>query len=453
MLFSKISDFINKGDSRSVLYKKNTIYMFLLKGISMIISFLYVPLLLNSLDTENYAIWLTLTSIVAWVAMMDIGLGNGLRNKLTESLANNDILLARKYISSAYVALFMYILFFLIIFIFAIYRFVPWNVVLNAPNVLEKNLDTLVLVVFFSFGIQFVLNLVNSILLALQRPAISSLLSTLGQLLSFIIVFICVKFLHINSLLFLGCVVSLAPVIVLLFASIVLFLGKYKELSPSIRYYDSSLIKNIIKLGVLFFIIQIITIVLYQSNNIILTHVVGNEGVVEYNVAYKYFQILYMLYMIIVTPVWSAATQAYAVQDFKWINNAKNKLKRIALLFSLLGCLMLIASPLVYKVWIGKEHINIMFSTSLLLLISEIFRMFYGYYGYIINGIGKLYAQLVITGVMTILYIPVTILIAKLWGLAGLLIMNIIVNLINFIWSRYQYNLLMNKRATGIWIK
>lgn len=453
MLFSKILHIINKGDSRSVLYKKNTIYMFLLKGISMLISLLYVPLLLSSLDTDNYGIWLTLTSLVSWVAMMDIGLGNGLRNKLTETLANNDILLARKYVSSAYVALFVYILCFLIIFTFAIHSFVPWNVVLNAPDIPEKNIDSLVLVVFFSFGVQFVLNLINSILLALQRPAMSSLLSTLGQLLSFIVVLISVKLFQIKSLLFLGCVVSLSPVIVLLIATIVLFLGRYKELCPNIRYYDGSLIRSIIKLGVLFFLIQIITIVLYQSNNIILTHIVGNEGVVEYNIAYKYFQILYMLYMIIVTPVWSATTQAYALQDFEWISNVKNKLRQTALGFSLLGCIMLIISPFVYKIWIGDEHITIMFSTSLLLLISEIFRMFYGYYGYIINGIGKLYAQLIITGVMTILYIPVTILIAKLWGLVGLLLMNIIVNLINFIWSRYQYNLLMNKRATGIWVK
>ena len=453
MLLSKILHFINKGDSRSVLYKKNTIYMFLLKGISMLISLLYVPLLLSSLDTENYGIWLTLTSLVSWVAMMDVGLGNGLRNKLTETLANNDILLARKYISSAYVALFIYILCFLIIFTFAIHSFVPWNVVLNASDISEKSLDALVLIVFFSFGVQFVLNLINSILLALQRPAMSSMLSTLGQLLSFVVVLICVKVFQINSLLFLGCVVSLSPVLVLLIATILLFLGRYKELCPSIRYYDASLIKSIIKLGVLFFLIQIITIVLYQSNNIILTHVVGNKGVVEYNIAYKYFQILYMLYMIIVTPVWSATTQAYAVQDFEWISKAKNKLKQAALFFSLLGCVMLILSPIVYKIWVGDEHIAIMFSTSLLLLISEIFRMYYGYYGYIINGIGKLHAQMIITGVMTILYIPTTIVLAKLWGLAGLLIMNVIVNLINFIWSRYQYNLLMDKRATGIWVR
>lgn len=451
-MLNRICDYLKRGNALSIRYKVNTIYMFILKGISIIISLLYVPLLLHTLDTENYGIWLTLTSIVSWVAMMDIGLGNGLRNKLAAALANNNSLLAKKYVSSAYVALFIYILIFLFIFLVAIFKVVPWNNVLNAPNIPEQDLNTLVLVVFLSFALQFVLNLINSILLALQSPAISSLLTTLGQLLSFISVLICVKIFNIHSLLILGCIVSFSPPLVLLCASIFLFAGKYKELRPSIRYFDRTLIKDIIRLGISFFIIQIITIILYQSNNIIITHVVGNEGVVEYNIAHKYFQVLYMLYMIIVTPMWSATTQAYAIRDFQWIKNTGRQLNRIAGAFAILGIIMLILSPSIYRIWLGKET-TIMFSTSLLLVISEIFRMFYGHYGYIINGIGKLHAQLVISGVMTILYIPLTIFFGKLLGLIGILCMNLMVNLCNLIWSRYQYKVLMENRAVGFWNK
>lgn len=68
-----------KGAQRSVKVKKNIIAMIGIKGISLGISLLYVPLLLHSMNSINYGIWLTLTSIVSWVAMCDIGLGNGLR--------------------------------------------------------------------------------------------------------------------------------------------------------------------------------------------------------------------------------------------------------------------------------------------------------------------------------------------------------------------------------------
>ena len=121
-----IRRFLNNGSERSVKYKKNTLYMLFLKGISVGISLIYVPLLLNALDTDNYGIWLTLTSIVSWVAMLDIGLGNGLRNKLAVSLANNDILLAKKYVSSAYGVLALYITLFVSVFLIFASFFLSW---------------------------------------------------------------------------------------------------------------------------------------------------------------------------------------------------------------------------------------------------------------------------------------------------------------------------------------
>ena len=89
--------------TRTKSIKKNVIVMMLIKGLSMLISFLYVPLLYNTFDTTSYGVWLTLTSLVSWVAMFDVGLGNGLRNKLAESLAQGDNVLAKKYVSTAYV--------------------------------------------------------------------------------------------------------------------------------------------------------------------------------------------------------------------------------------------------------------------------------------------------------------------------------------------------------------
>ena len=57
---------------------------------------------LNYLNPVKYGIWLTLTSVIGWFAFFDLGLGNGLRNKLAEALAKNDNELARTYISTSY---------------------------------------------------------------------------------------------------------------------------------------------------------------------------------------------------------------------------------------------------------------------------------------------------------------------------------------------------------------
>lgn len=39
----------------------------------------------------------------------------------------------------------------------------------------------------------------------------------------------------------------------------------------------------------------------------------------EYNIAYKYIGLIEMAFMIIMTPFWSAATDAYARKDYQWI--------------------------------------------------------------------------------------------------------------------------------------
>lgn len=382
--------------------------------------------------------------------MLDIGLGNGLRNKLATAIALDDFVLAKKYISSAYVALSFYIFTFLLFFLL-ISNFIPWDVVLNAPSSLDSELNILVKVVFISFGLNFILKLLSSILNALQSPAISSLIATLGQLLSLINVAISIYFFNIKSLLILGSIVSLTPIIVLFFATLILFKGKYKILSPNIKYYDKSLIKGIVGLGLNFFIIQMMTIFLYQSNNIIITHIVGNSGVVEYNIANKYVQIINVLYLIIVTPLWSATTQAYVKGEFNWIKSMNKKLNKIALLFSILGILMLLLSPFVYNIWLNNNKININFSYTFILLLSEIFRMYYGNYGYIINGIGKLHAQLIISIIMAILYIPIAVISGKTLGLTGILLSSMMVNLINSIWSRYQFNVIINNKPSKFW--
>ena len=450
---SFISKFLNSGNQRSVAYKKNTVSLFLLKGLSLLISLLYVPLLLNSLDTENYAIWLTLTSIVSWISMLDIGLGNGLRNKLAEAMANGDETLARKYVSSAYGALSIVIILFITVFLAFALNFLSWNSILNAPNVPSKELNKLVAIVFLSFGLHFILNLLNSILLALQKPAISSLVSTTGQLFSLLGVLVCVKIFDNTSLLTLGTIVSLMPVVVLIIASILLFIGPYKRIAPKLKCFDKSLVKNILSLGLYFFIIQIMTIFIYQSNNIIITHSVGNDAVVEYNIASKYMFVLYTFYMIIVTPLWSATTQAYVKKDLEWIRNINRKLNRIIGLFCIGGILMICISPVVFKIWLNNDEVSISLTTTSLLLISEIFRMFYANYGYIINGIGKLHAQLVISITLGLLYIPLAVFAGQTLGLKGVLIMNIIVNICNAFWSKYQFSLLLNNRASSFWNK
>lgn len=432
--------------------KKNVVLMFLIKGMTMGISFLYVPLLLHTFKTTDYAVWLTLTSIVAWIAMFDVGLGNGLRNRLSASLAIKDYTTSRELVSTAYCCIFVFVVI-LCAFFGCIYKFISWETVLNAEDGGISNLDSLVLIVFISFCAQFALGLLNSILFALQMPALSSIILMIGQLLSFVIVYILSKFYGVVSLYALGSIISIIPAIVLLISSWILFNTHYKFLSPSLKLYRKDLIRDIFSVGIKFFLLQIITIVLFQANNLLITHIVGNTAVVEYNISYKYMHILSMLFSIIVTPIWSATTEAFTLGDFDWIKRINSRLIKIGLLFTGMGLLMLAISPYAYSVWLGKTDFTIDYSVSGILLIQSVFFIFYCCYGYILNGIGKLKAQMVFTSVLAVCYVPMAILLGKIWGLHGILIVFALSSVFNFTWSKIQYNKLMEGTAHGIWNK
>src|ERR1700759_1801607 len=76
---------------------------FISKALTIVISFVSVPLTVHYLGSERYGVWLTIGSLLTWMALTDFGLsGNALVNVLAESSGNDDIKTARQYVSSAF---------------------------------------------------------------------------------------------------------------------------------------------------------------------------------------------------------------------------------------------------------------------------------------------------------------------------------------------------------------
>lgn len=439
-------------DTRSKKMYKNTAAMIGIRGISMILTLISAPIMLHHVDRADYGVLLTLTSIVGWVGYMDIGLGNGLRNKLPEFVANNDFNSAKKIVSSCYATLAIYVALIITVFLI-ISPFVDWLEVLNSPTSDAKEIRELTNVVFIAFCIQFLLGLLNSILFAYQMPAFQSLFTFAGQALALIALIIQVFVFNITSVLQIGAVNSIIPPLVLFCGSIGLFRTKLRKIAPSLKYIDLKSVGGILGLGMKFFVLQMITIVLFQANSIIIARVVNPEAVVEYNLAFKYVSLLTMIFTIVITPVWSATTDAYIRNDFTWIKKTISFSQKVCIISIIIGILMLFVSKFIYGIWLGKDAIDISYSTTGLILLYISFEMLYKVYGTIINGTGKVFAQMILTGIIAIIYIPLALLLGSSWGLSGVLIANVIVFAVNYIWAKMQCNKLINQTATGIWNK
>ena len=179
--------YITKGHERSVRAKKNIVSSLLLKGISIAISFVTLPITLNYVDSATYGVWLTMSSIVGWFVFFDVGLTQGLRNRFAEAKARGDDDLAKTFVSTTYAIL--AIIFTSVWVIFLITNsFLDWSRLLNVSESMRSDVTTLAIIVFTYFCISFVFRIITTILLADQYPARSTLIDLSGQALSLIII-------------------------------------------------------------------------------------------------------------------------------------------------------------------------------------------------------------------------------------------------------------------------
>ncbi len=201
----------------------------------------------------------------------------------------------------------------------------------------------------------------------MQKYAINDLLSVLGNLLSLAIIFILTKTTSPN-LLYVIFTYTATQCFVYLFASIPLF-TKYKELRPSLNYFDWSLSRQIVGKGLGFFVIQISScLVIFGAANIFITQFCGPATVTTYNIAYKFFNLLVIAYTIILSPMWNAYTDAYVKGDMKWINQTFNRALKLWGLSVVGGCIMLVGCQTFYHLWVG-EKVIVPFTVSLSTLI------------------------------------------------------------------------------------
>ncbi|MBN1414604.1 MAG: hypothetical protein JW973_05855 [Bacteroidales bacterium] len=440
------------GSKRTITIKKNIIASFIIKGFSIFVSFLMVPIVLGYLDKEKYGIWLTLTTFFTWFSFFDIGLGNGLRNNLAESIARRKFKLAKIYVSTTYFILLLIMGSVMVLFSL-INPHLHWSRILNASSGIENELSIVALIVFNLFFIQFILKLINTILYAVQKPAMSNALAPTSSFISLLIIFLLTKTTK-GSLLYLGIALNVTPIIVLLAASLIYFSKQLRFIRPSLQYVRLKFAGPLFNLGISFFIINICHIIKYQTSNLIIAQFFGPAEVTPYSIAYKYFTIPHMAFSIILTPFWSAFTDAQAINDIKWIKNSIHKIVVLWRWVVALIIIMLLGSNYFYRFWVGKE-IVIPISLSAAMALYFMLFSFGGIYSIYINGVGKIRLQIISSIVGAIIFFPLAYLFINVihWGTVGLVFAIILTNFYGPLLGPIQYRKIINNNARSIWAK
>lgn len=439
------------NDQRTRDLRINSMIMMACKGLAILINLLYVPLLIDAMSVERYGIWLTLTSIVSWLFMFDIGIGHGVRNKVASAIANGNKVEAKSIISSGYGVLSIIVVV-LVVLTCSLFPLFSWSSILNAPTEMNQELTFLAIVVVSCFCLQLLFKLVDSVLYALQKPMYASLLLLLHQALGLLLIFLMKSSGKSYSLLQYGSVISVIPIAVLFIATLIIFIFFYPNLAPSIKYISQKHIGDVLGLGLKFLFIQLTAVILFQTNTFIIAHGVNSEAVVHYNIAYKYFGVINMLFSTLTAPVWSATTDAFARKDYKWIEKTCATLNKIFNKTLIISFIMLIIAPFVYKLWL-HDSIDLRWWLMVFVLVYQLLNMKTGIYASIINGIGKIKLQFLMTTIECLIHIPLAIALCKYWGIYGVLTSMTFVTVINLIWEPVQVNKIIHGTAKGIWNK
>lgn len=441
---------LNNGHNRSVAIKKNILLSLVIKGFNILTNLFLVPLTLAFVTPTEYGIWMTLTSIIGWFSFFDIGLGNGLRNKFAEAVSLGKIQLAKIYVSTTYAILIILITALIIIY-FLINPFVNWSDILNCKQIDDDRLSTLVTITFLFFCLQFILQIISTILTANHEPAKGSLISFIGNVLIFISIYI-IHNSTSENLLKLTVILGLCPVVALLGSTFYFYRTTYKEYTPSIKWIRFKYAKNLMNVGIKFFVIQIAFIILYQTNNIVIIQKFGPIDVTPFNVAYKYFFILPMFFNIISSPLWSAYTDAWIKKDIKWIQATMKKLHVFFLTILIVTSVLIVFSGHIYSFWIGNT-IEVPFTLSLSMGIYVLINIWNGIYSQFLNGIGKVKLQLIISIIGSIVNIPLAIFFCDKFGLHGTVLSTIVITLFGAIIYPIQFNKIIENKARGVWNK
>ena len=159
----------NKSDNKNI--KINVVCTAIVKIVALVINLAMTPAYMDYFDNqESLGVWYTVLSMITWILACDMGIGNGLRNKLTEAIAKRDKIMQKRYISSAYIFMFGNAGGILLILIVMV-RIVDWNRVLNIDDSIISNQDLkkIIIILIASIILQFVLRLITSICYALQQ--------------------------------------------------------------------------------------------------------------------------------------------------------------------------------------------------------------------------------------------------------------------------------------------
>jgi O-antigen/teichoic acid export membrane protein len=401
---------LNK-DNRSKNAAYGSMVSLILKIASIVVSFFSIPVVLDFVSKETFGVWLVISSSFAIINVLDFGLGDGLRNKFAEAKAMNNVGLQKKYVSTTYFTNLILSLVIIGLF-FIVDGFISWSKVFNLSQDLEFEVNSATRIAIIFTSLQFFLQAILNLLKGDQRFAQASIIGFILNLLSLISI-IAVKILGLRGDLSLLVIAYFAvPNITLLIVSIYLFLTRYRNIRPSIKFIKACHVKELMTLSTKFFIINVLGIVSLQIINILVIREFSASIVTDFNLLYRYYFFLIAVATILFNPLWSAFTDALVKRDDLWVRQCLTKCYRYTIILLLSIPIFVLLSNKFICYWSGHTFhsslaVNMLFGLWVaVVIVTEPIKM-------LIKGGGELNSYLRISILSTAAQVLISLVLIK----------------------------------------
>jgi O-antigen/teichoic acid export membrane protein len=400
--------------NRNIIQKKNILFGITFKGISIFLNFLVVPILILFLGKIEYGVWITIFSLVNWIFTFDLGIGQGLRNKLTEALSVNDNLKASQIISTSYIFISIFSLVILLIGIGFIY-FVNFQDLLNYKGKSNLYLENFVFLSLFFTIVNFTLSLYKNLYLAVHKSFMVELINVFFQTFYLIVILIWLHFNLEKSLINLILIFGVINFIVSVIATFVFFKIQEK-VSFSFINFNLKEGRLLFKLGGKFFIINISLLVILSTDNIIISNLLGPSFVTDYFTIQKVFQVLIVVFTVVLSSSWGLYSEALTNKDFNWIKGNLKKMNIYFLGILIFGVFIFYFIEDILNIWIGEDLVIIPKGLAFCNLLYTFIFCFTNIYMFFINASNKINLQMYLYIFGALINIPLSIFLVRLLG-------------------------------------
>ena len=435
--------------NRNLIQKKNILLGLTFKSFGIVLNFVLVPVLIFFLGKVEYGVWITVFSITNWIFTFDIGIGHGLRNKLTEALSLKDHDKASKIVSTSY---FLISFFALTIFLIGviIIVFSDFQSILNYKGSTNSYLQSFILLSLFFTVLNFILSLYKKLYLAIHKSYIIELVNLIFQIIYLVLILSWVYLDFSKSLINLIIIYGVINLIVSVAASIIFFKIK-KKIPFSYKNFSLKEAKALFSLGGKFFIINISLLVILSTDNVIISNLLGPSHVTDYSIIQKVFQFLIVVFSIVLSSSWGLYSESIIKKDYKWIRENIRKMNFLFIGILIIGTLLYYFIEPILNIWIGKDIVLLPRGLVFYNMLYTFIFCFTNIYMFFINAANKINIQMYLYVIGALINIPLSIyLVNKLGTSTGVIIATIICILPLFIVMPIQTKRILKKLDNNV---